>query len=255
MAPSTAPRRNGREVCRIPMGTADVGRHAACRDWRRGRWVIASVLLLSLVLSAQTVRAQSAPESPSESTSQDRYVPISGTGRLRWIARCSLAPRSLAAGVLVAGWQTAWNLPREWDRTWTGAGKRYLAREPHVAVANLFEAGLGALWGEDPRYIRSGLSGIWPRAGHAIKSAFLAPGPDGRLRPAWARYVGNATHTAIEATWLPPSTRTTGQAALRFSGDFGGQIVSDLWDEFWPDVHRLLRRRRHDPAAGSGALP
>ena len=55
-------------------------------------------------------------------------------------------------------------MPQEWEQTWSGFGKRYLEREVDVAISNTMEAGLGAIWGEDPRYIPSGRRGVWPRA-------------------------------------------------------------------------------------------
>src|SRR5216683_2399450 len=69
----------------------------------------------------------------------------------------------------------------------SGAAKRYAEREADVAISNTIEAGVGALWGEDPRYIPSGRKGIWPRARYAITTAFVAQRPDGHLAPAWAR--------------------------------------------------------------------
>lgn len=156
----------------------------------------------------------------------------------------TIGPRSLfIVGPLGAGLQTAFNWPSEWQRSWSGFGKRYGEREADVAISNTIEAGLGALWGEDPRYIPSGRRGIGARARYAIKTTFLAQRRDGRLAPAWGRYAGNVVNNLIENAWLPPSATTPGQTISRSVLGLLGRLGGNAWDEFWPDARRLLLKR------------
>jgi hypothetical protein len=170
--------------------------------------------------------------------SADTYVPITGDSRADWIVDGTVWPRSLAIGVVAASWQTGFNVPQEWGRTWGGYGKRYLQREADVAISNTIEAGLGAIWGEEPRYISSGRHGVWRRARYALKTVFLAQRSNGRLAPAWGRYMGNVLNNVIENTWLPPSVTTWGQTTVRSANGFLGRAAGNLWEEFWPDVRR-----------------
>lgn len=171
------------------------------------------------------------------------YVPIDAAQRIEWIVDGTIGIRSLAlVGVLGASVQTGANWPSEWDRTWSGFGKRYAEREADVAISNTLEAGLGALWGEDPRYIPSGRRGIWPRARYAMKTAFVARRADGRLRPAWGRYAGNVVNNLIENTWLPPSATTPGQTVSRSVLGLLSRLGGNAWEEFWPDVRRRLKK-------------
>jgi hypothetical protein len=171
------------------------------------------------------------------------YVPVDGAQRVEWIVDGTVGRRSLfVVGVLAAGWQTGFNSPSEWQQTWSGFGKRYAEREADVAISNTLEAGLGALWGEEPRYIPSGRRGIGPRARYAIKTAFLAQHRDGRLRPAWARYAGNVINNLIENSWLPPSVTTARQTAWRSGLGMLGRLGGNAWEEFWPDVRRRFRK-------------
>ena len=176
--------------------------------------------------------------------SADAYVPITPAERVHWIVDGTVGPQSLfIVGPLSAAWQTAWNVPEEWGRGWSGLGKRYAQREADVAISNTIEAGLGALWGEEPRYIPSARNGIWPRARYALKTSVLSQGRDGRLRPAWARYAGNTLNNLIENAWLPPSQTTAAQTAFRSGMGIVTRMGGNLWDEFWPDVVRLLKKR------------
>jgi hypothetical protein len=205
--------------------------------------------LVTVIAMAATARAEDpvAPD-PAQgaavSAGAPVAAPITAGGRLYWIVDSTVGLRSLVAvGPLSAGWDTAWNTPEEWGQGWSGFGKRYVQREADVAISSGLEAGLGALWGEDPRFVPSGRRGIWPRAGFAIKTAFLAPRRDGHFAPAWARYAGNTFNNFIENTWLPPSVTTPGQTALRSVSGLGGRILGNLWDEFWPDAQKRLFKR------------
>ncbi|HJZ74092.1 MAG TPA: hypothetical protein VKE51_20270 [Vicinamibacterales bacterium] len=208
----------------------------------------AVITLVSSVVSLSAF-AQEAEVAPRESEAQASapvngvYVPINSSQRLGWIVEGSVGPRSLSVGVLSSAWQTAWNTPEEWNRTWSGMGKRYAARVADVTISNALEAGLGAIWGEEPRYIPSQRRGFGPRARYAAKTVFLAPRRDGHLAPAWGRYVGNTLNNVIENEWLPPSVTTPRATIVRSVNGFLGRLIGNLYEEFWPDAHRLLRKR------------
>jgi hypothetical protein len=198
-----------------------------------------SVGALGVIESA----VSSAQQAPGITTATG-ITPISSEERIAWIVEGVVGPRSLVAvGSFSAGLQTAIDLPQEWGRTWSGFGKRYLEREADVAISNSLEAGIGAIWSEDPRYPRSNRQGIWPRARYAIKAVVLAPRADGRLAIAWGRFAGNVFNNIIENAWLPPSLTTPGQTSLRSVDGFLGRLAGNLWEEFWPDVRAKLRKK------------
>jgi hypothetical protein len=173
------------------------------------------------------------------------YRPITGHERFVWAVEGTIGVRSLAlVGTWAAGWDTLINTPEEWGQSWSGFGKRYMQREADVAISNSMEAGLGALWGEDPRYIRSARHGVWPRVRYALKAAFVAQRPDGHLAPAWGRYVANTLNNVIENAWLPPSATTAKSTTIRSIQGFLGRMGGNLWDEFAPDVWRMVARHR-----------
>jgi len=190
-----------------------------------------------LALGGSRAFAQS-PRPPAA----DAYVPITGGQRVEWVVAGTVGPRSLGVGAFAAGWQTAWNTPEEWRRGWRGFGKRYLSREADVTLSNSIEAGLGSLWGEDPRYLRAPRGRVTSRVGYALRSVVLAPRRDGHLAPAWGRYAANVANNLIENAWLPPSVTTPGQTTLRCATGFAGRLAGNLFSEFWPDIRQRLRR-------------
>jgi hypothetical protein len=199
-------------------------------------WIWLCVILFLPLVAPRPASAQAAPQSPPP------YAPITSAERLDWIVDGTVGPKSLGVGVLSATWSTGWNTPEEWGRTGSGFAKRYAAREADVTLSNALEAGLGAIWGEEPRYIPAPRGPVGSRVMYAMKTVVLAQRRDGRLAPAWARYAGNTVNNLIENTWLPPSVTTGKQTALRSVNGFVGRLMGNLWEEFWPDIRRRLRR-------------
>jgi hypothetical protein len=201
------------------------------------------VSIVSIPAFAQDAAVTSAGQEPLQSPTAAPYVPINFDQRITWVVDGSIGSRSLGVGVVATAWQTAWDTPSEWDRTWPGLGKRYAAREADVTISNTLEAGLGAIWGEEPRYIPSHRHGIGPRARYAVKTVFLAQRRDGQLGPAWGRYVGNTLNNVIENEWLPPSVTTPRETMVRSANGFLGRLIGNVYEEFWPDAQRLLHHR------------
>ena len=233
---------------------------SACARGAATAWAVAGVAFASFATFATFATfasAAGAQEAPEASQAPQVDVQSSGTPgstpepsitpgeRIHWIVNGVVGPKStLAVGPFSSAWYTARNSPEEWGRTWSGFGKRYLVREANVAISGTLEAGLGAIWGEDPRFVPSPRRGMWPRVRFALKTVVLAPRRDGHLAPAWGRYAGNTINVFIVNSWLPPSATTRLQTALSIATGFGGQLAGNLFNEFWPDVWHHTRKRR-----------
>jgi hypothetical protein len=198
---------------------------------------------LTFLLAAMLVPLLAAAQ-PAAKPEARIDTPMTAQDRIDWIVGGTIGPKSLGVGVIASAWQTGWNVPEEWGRTWSGAGKRYLQREADVSISNSIEAGLGALWGERADYIPSHKRGVKPRLGYALKTVFLAHRPDGHLAPAWGRYAGNTINNVIENSWLPPSVTTWQQTTWRSASGFASRALGNVWEEFWPDASRRLFHRK-----------
>ena len=115
------------------------------------------------------------------------------------------------------------------------------------------EAGLGAIWGEDPRYVRASGEGFGGRLGHVVKMAFLAQNRDGHTMPAFARYAAITGSSYLSNTWRVDSDATVGRATIRVGLGFLGRIAGNAWDEFWPDVKGRLSRKFDDSSHAATA--
>lgn len=167
--------------------------------------------------------------------------PFTAYQRLEWFTKSTIGPATLAGGIVSAGWGTLLDRPHEYGPGWDGFGERYGIRMSGIATGNAMEAGLGAIWGEDPRYFRAheGAS-FGQRLGHIVKWTFVAPGKDGSLHPAYARYLGVAGNNFLSNEWREPSEADTSHALERTALGFLGKMAGNTWDEFWPDAKKKL---------------
>ncbi|MCC7155952.1 MAG: hypothetical protein IT161_15360 [Bryobacterales bacterium] len=192
---------------------------------------------------ALTVCAQSAPVVTTSSVTN--YTPISGKERGKWFVLSTVGPESLfLSGPWSAGWGILVDSPKEYPRNWEGFGLRYGMRLTGVSTSNAMEAALGAAWKEDPRYFRMGSGAPFKsRVKHIIVTAFTAPGPDGRYRPAYARYIAYTGSNFLANTWRVESEADWQSALSRVATGFGGRLAGHAFAELWPDVRRIVFKK------------
>jgi hypothetical protein len=173
------------------------------------------------------------------------YQAITARQRLRWVITETLWPEHLAGGVVTSGFGTALDHPREDGPHWGGFAERFGVRLTGVATSNVMEAGLGAAWGEDPRYFREPDEPFRARVMSVIKQTFTARRRDGSFAPAYARFAAISGSNFLSNTWRPDSEANNHDAVLRTLEGFAGRMSSNAWDEFWPDVKAHVFHRGH----------
>jgi hypothetical protein len=192
---------------------------------------------LFIVLSGAVAFGQNAV------SSSDDPKPLSAKERLNWITTSTLGPTSLLGASLGAGLSTLTDARPAYDRHWDGFGKRVGINVAGSAMSNTMEGGLGAAWGEDPRYPRDGEGPFKSRLGHALKMTYMATNRDGQLRPAYARFIAIPASNFLSNTWRPDNA-TVGGALSRTAFGFLGHLGGNVFAEFWPDFARKVFRRR-----------
>jgi hypothetical protein len=173
------------------------------------------------------------------------YSPITAAQRAEWWAERSLGWQSFAAGIAQSGARTWLRAsPEEWGGSWEGFGKRAGTRQAETLLSRGIEAGLGSVWGEDPRYFRSGRSDISGRLRHAVVSAFVAYYGGGNRGPAAARAIGIVSARVISRSWTPPDRPLWQESGISLGTGFAGRAVSNLFREFLPDLTRKPLRKK-----------
>ena len=204
-------------------------------------------ILCLLAGSIFAVGQSDPPNAPSAMRSASSYQPITGRQRLNWIVDNTLGPETLTVGLFSAGFGTARDAPAEYGPHWGGFADRYGMRLTGVSTGNVIEAGLGALWGEDPRYrnFRNPSDSFKDRARRVVVMAFVAHDRRGNLMPAYARYIATPGSNFLSNTWRVDSEATNHAAVLRTVWGFVGLMGKNAFIEFWPDVQqRVFHKNR-----------
>jgi len=213
----------------------------ALKGWRS----VVTLVTLAVVGRAQTVQPKLTDQTPrasSPSFSIKPYHYIDGKQRLQWFLGSTVGPETLTVGLFSAGFGTARDKPKEYGSSWPGFGKRYGMRLTGVSTGNAMEAGLGALWGEDPRYFRTYRQPLKGRLLSVLIMTFLAHNRNGQLMPAYARYISTPGNNFLSNTWRANSEADTQSALLRTVWGFAGLIGKNAFMEFWPDLqHRFSK--------------
>lgn len=164
------------------------------------------------------------------------YEPITPRQRITWFARSTAGPASLAGGIISSGFGTGLDDPHEYRGTWEGFGKRYAMRLSGISTSKAMEAGLGTLWGEDPRYVRDPDAPFGARVWNVVRMTFVARRRDATLHPGYARYAAISGSNFLSNTWREPSESGLGHAGIRIVEGFGARMAGNAFSEFWPDL-------------------
>lgn len=106
------------------------------------------------------------------------------------------------------------------------------------------EASASLLLREDPRYFRVPDKPLNARVGNVVWLTFTARGDHDSFRPAYARYMAMFENNFLSNTWRVHSEANSRDALLHTSGDIAGRMVANAFEEFWPNVKRVLHKHR-----------
>jgi hypothetical protein len=171
------------------------------------------------------------------------YLPITPRQSLRWFTTYTLDPPNLAGGIFLSAIGTAPDRPKEYGPHWEGFADRYGMGMTRSATGNAIEAGVGLILREDPRYFRMPDRPFKARVGNVIRLMFAARSHAGSFGPAYARYMAIFGNNFLSNTWRVKSEANAHDALLRTSEGFGGLMVSNAFEEFWPDIKKHVFHR------------
>lgn len=172
------------------------------------------------------------------------YAPMTARERVQWFGASTFGVRSLLiADPAVSVWRTYLDRPVEWDSGIDGFGKRYASRVAVNTFTNSAEAGLGAIWKEDPRYFRSGEGAVSRRLGAAAKQIFLSRYGDGNYRFGAAKAAGIVGGSFVQKLWMPESVISNRDCTVRIGGNYGARFLNNLFREFGPDIRKIFKKR------------
>ena len=185
-----------------------------------------------------------APEENDIVVERGASMAITPLQRVHWFATQTFGLTSLIGPIPGAALSTLTNQPKEAGPHWSGFAERYEVSLSTNGVSNAMEAGLGTIWGEDPRYRRAGGAGpVKSRIGHILQWTVMAPDRTGEMRPAYARFISFTSASYATNAWREPSDTDASHSLGRIAFALLGRMGSNAFNEFWPDAKRKFFHR------------
>ncbi len=146
---------------------------------------------------------------------------------------------------VVAGWSQLVNTHPYYGQGMKGYGKRFAAAYGDVAIGNMMtESVMPSLLHEDPRYFRKGSGSFASRLGYAASRSFITRTDSGRNRFNFSEFTGAAVAAGAGNIYYRHE-RTTGDNFERFTTTIVTDMLSQMLNEFLPDVSRKLFSKKN----------
>lgn len=135
------------------------------------------------------------------------------------------------------------NNPREWGRTWDGAGKRFASAYGRHLISTSVRYSVATLRHEDARYFPSAETAFKGRLKHALLGTVRARHEDtGASMFALGRVSGAYAGGFVSRTWMPDRFHTFSSGIRSGTMSLGLDAAMNVMREFWP-------RKRNHPVA------
>ena len=170
--------------------------------------------------------------------------PLDVRAKLLFHAEQTAGPGFVVEMAAYAGVLHRMDTPREWGQGGAAYGKRVASAAGATAIRNVFAFALDSTLCEDPRFRRSGHGNMFARMGHAARETFVTRTDGGRARLATWRF-GSAVGAAyLSNVWYPDRLNTFSSGLEQGAATIGLDLLGNVAGEFWPDVKRIVLRRR-----------
>ena len=170
------------------------------------------------------------------------YAPLDLGQRYMYALDRVLGPARLVGFVAHSGFDQVWKKPEQWGSQPESFGYRVASRFGDVLLKESIRFGVSTADGEDPRYFRSGHGNTWKRTRYALGHTFWVHKYDGSMMPAYSLFLADFVTPAVVQQWRPGPF--TGLREIRGGTlGMGANVVTNLWQEFWPDLRKKLPSR------------
>lgn len=139
------------------------------------------------------------------------------------------------------------NSPKEWGQGGEAYGKRFASTMGWAGIHGILAFGLDSALHQDPRYYRSDSRAFLRRAGHAFRETILTHTDSGGETLSTWRLGSDYGAAFLSDTWYPGRLDNPGQGFIHGSLTLGFDAVANLGSEFWPDIKRMVFRRKVGP--------
>lgn len=135
-------------------------------------------------------------------------------------------------GFLYAGVNQINDQPAEWQRNWSGYGKRYASNFGEFIIQESVTDGLAAIMKRPLDYTPCNCTSTTRRIGYALGGAVTDQMPNGRHPIALPRIVGAYAGAYAQSTWRPDSRSRLNQTLLNGTTSLAIGGLINIYHEF-----------------------
>jgi hypothetical protein len=172
--------------------------------------------------------------------------PLTWKEKFKITAKGAFDPYEFFIVGVLAGIRQAENSYPSFGQGAEGYGKRYGTAFADQVDGNMM---VGAIFPSilrtDPRYFQLGKGGIGHRFGYAISRIFVTRKDSGGHIFNIPEFIGNAAAIGISTLYYPSQDRSSSSFISGWGVQMGVDAFCNELKEFWPDIHRMITKRRH----------
>lgn len=211
-------------------------------------------------------------EQPQKGTSNDRILwtlpnfltvenaneipPLTPGQKFKVTARGVFDPFEFVLIAFVAGINQASDSNPTYGQGMQGYAKRYGTAYADNAIENFMASAVfPSVLHQDPRYYQLGHGGFLRRSEHAVSRVLITRSDSGQKQLNYSELGGGLTAAAISTySYHPQSERGFGNVVSVWGSQMGWDAVTYMIKEFWPDLRKRSKNRKHgQPADGQAS--
>jgi hypothetical protein len=168
---------------------------------------------------------------------------LTSRDKFRIFYQNTLDPFPFAEVAVHAGISQAEDTHRGFGEGWSGYGKRYGASLADSTSARFFCVFLfPSLFKQDPRYLRRSEGSFGSRVVYALSRPLITRADSGEAQFNVSNILGKFAASGLANAYYPPGNQGWGATASRVGAGIGYQSLGNLGVEFWPEIHRFIRK-------------
>ena len=176
---------------------------------------------------------------------QSQVIPLNWKQKFAITAKGAFDPYEFVIVGVVAGIRQADNAYPAFGQGASGYAQRYGTAFADQVDGNIMVGGVfPSILKTDPRYFRLGRGGFRHRFGYAAGRIFIARKDSGGHMFNVPEFLGNATAIGISNAYYPAANRSFWSNFTNWGLQMGIDAFGNELKEFWPDIHRRLRKRK-----------
>ena len=169
---------------------------------------------------------------------------LTSKGKFKLVAKNAFDPAIYPFIGFLALISQAQDSEPEFGQGAAGYGRRYGAAFGDATIGSFMTGAVSpSIFKQDPRYFQLVRGGFKRRAFYSVSRIFVTRTDSGHNQFNSSEIFGNLVAAGISNVYHPAQDRGFVNTLSIWGSDTGWDAMSNLAQEFWPDVHRWLKRK------------